>query len=996
MTSSERLENLLDEDAAAIKLGITKELLYAYARYAPKKHLGHERKLIAVRQGNLYFFKEQDLEEWDAYLHEPWSESGAARPTIPSYIEDYLKVEAGSQCALCGTGHKLENAHIIAYTDSHSHHHHNLVRLCKDCHTKFDEKIILLEEIQQLKKRLIEKVREIVRSGKQYFGQASTAQTLPQPKPLFVGRDTELENLKNALAEERAVVIEGIGGIGKTQLALQALSAEDTKAIWVDVESARTFAELQTMFGTTLLREGILADSEKSVFEVLDRKSIRVVFDGIDRLPPPEQEKLIDFLQNFLKFTRTPTILITTQIEFHDLEIRARKIKLSSLSPADSRLLIFLETENLEDVVINESDVGWLADFCEGHPLSLQIVGGLAAYYKKSKTVVQRLAARGAGEMKNPVRREQKRSTSLQVCLEAAYSCFNDVQKWLLFYLSNFPAGCLEIKAEHWYGDEWKKDENDFDMDLAELRRFFFIEAQQDQMYITLRLHLLNPVGQFIRKQWKDTNAEQAAKIQTEAAEQCMMEAAVIRFDCLESADFEAVQIGLLRIDCEFPNYVAAMNYAERESRRAAEQSEDATSFLQITARLASSLSKYFFVRGVFHFGSQFLETGIAAREALGQYDSAASDYVMLASLQYRMFDYDAHRRTTQKLAAHADRTGNPRIKALASLCSGEVADKRGENDAAVAHFEAAANYFQEALQRKSEVLEIKSEEESADYFVGMLGITFASLGRAYEHSNRPAQALDYFQKALEYALKVNDYANVGSDYHEIGNCHSLLGRPAKAVAAYKKAAEYFYQLGYRQFISNALGELGESIVDAGIDAETEEFLSEDLLRVGLEDIESEVALLAARSDRPVGDDILMLRKLFGIIKLVSFSKNAGNLQEWTKDFGRQIIAPLLAEEYDESNLQEKSFRHFLNLIASLSYNLGDIIHKGEEFNESYIFRLCILCDLINELPSFRPFDFFAALLRHRKVRPSITGSLLEEMTQCAVENKNEAEFELF
>jgi len=48
----------LDDTEAAIKLGITKELLYAYIRNAPKKHLGHEKKLhTVVKNGKNYLEK---------------------------------------------------------------------------------------------------------------------------------------------------------------------------------------------------------------------------------------------------------------------------------------------------------------------------------------------------------------------------------------------------------------------------------------------------------------------------------------------------------------------------------------------------------------------------------------------------------------------------------------------------------------------------------------------------------------------------------------------------------------------------------------------------------------------------------------------------------------------------------------------------------------------------------------------------------------------------
>lgn len=45
---------------------------------------------------------------------------------------------------------------------------------------------------------------------------------LPDENPGFVGRRTELERVSAALAEHRLVTVTGVGGVGKTRLALRA------------------------------------------------------------------------------------------------------------------------------------------------------------------------------------------------------------------------------------------------------------------------------------------------------------------------------------------------------------------------------------------------------------------------------------------------------------------------------------------------------------------------------------------------------------------------------------------------------------------------------------------------------------------------------------------------------------------------------------------------------------------------------------------------------
>lgn len=981
---------LLDDNAAAAKLGVTKELLYSYIRYAPKKNLGHDKKLVFLRKNNTYYFSEKEIEDWNEYLNEPWSLVPAERPKLPAYIDEYLKTECGGQCALCGDGHKLENAHIVEYSKSLSHHHHNLIRLCTDCHSKYDDGIIDAKEILALKKSLIYKVRENIRNQNCQFTKASAVKNrIPQPKNLFVGRDEELKSLKSFLESERVIIIEGIGGIGKSQLALQALTDFETSAVWIDLENIESFSDLEILLSTGFLKEGIFAESTRSIFEALDQKSLIIILDGTDRLPLGEQEKLFDFLLEFIRLTNLPKILITTQIEFNSPGTGIRKMKLSPLNTTDSRLVILTGVYEIGMVEIVESEFDWLVNLCEGHPLSLQIVVGLIGYFKKAETVIKRLRAQGASELKNPTRKEQNRATSLDLCLQAAYSCFSQSQKRLLLYISNFPVGSMEDKTAYW------QEDSDFYLDLAELRRFFFVESKQDEMYFTNRLYLLNPVKQFVEKQWKDTNLQEMLAIQLSFAEERMYEANIIRHYNLESSRLEDVQIGLSRIDVEFSNYVAAIHFA-RQRIEDNLNCDLKKKYQRIIAFLSSALSKYFFIRGVFNLGIKFLQIGIEAHEALDQFDSAANEYVMLASLQHRTFDYEGHRKTAQKLKALATKTKNQRIEALALLCLGEAADKQGNYHEAITNLKSAAEYFNKNAHKFPESNELEIESESYEYYKGMLGITYSSIGRIYEHQNLPSEALRFHQMGLDCTLEVKDFANIGSAYHAIGNCYSMLGQSEKATEAYRTSVKYFYQLGYRQFLSNALGELGEEIVKTGLDTMTRELLSEEILQLGLDDIFSEVELLIMKIDRTVQDDLMMLRKLFGILKLISFTDFVGILRDWSLNFGNHFIVPLQAEKIDETDTQKKTFVHILNLIISLIYGIADIIDQEEEFNEEYIFKLCILCDLINQAPSFKSFEYLASLLRQRQKKFLLTAKQLKEITNLAIQSRNEDKFKIF
>src|SRR5690349_707115 len=76
----------LNETEAALRLGITKELLYSYVRNPPKTFLGHTTTLPTTMRDGRMWFSAADLDEWDAYLWEPWAGPTDKRPDVPHFI----------------------------------------------------------------------------------------------------------------------------------------------------------------------------------------------------------------------------------------------------------------------------------------------------------------------------------------------------------------------------------------------------------------------------------------------------------------------------------------------------------------------------------------------------------------------------------------------------------------------------------------------------------------------------------------------------------------------------------------------------------------------------------------------------------------------------------------------------------------------------------------------------------------------------------------------
>src|SRR5439155_1469503 len=65
--------------------------------------------------------------------------SMSSRPAIPKHIRQEILFEARHHCALCCCPTALEIAHIIPWCETRDHSLSNLIALCANCHTRYDD-----------------------------------------------------------------------------------------------------------------------------------------------------------------------------------------------------------------------------------------------------------------------------------------------------------------------------------------------------------------------------------------------------------------------------------------------------------------------------------------------------------------------------------------------------------------------------------------------------------------------------------------------------------------------------------------------------------------------------------------------------------------------------------------------------------------------------------------------------------------------------------------
>jgi hypothetical protein len=127
---------LLNKIEAAMKLGLSMELLDYFTKKCPKQD---ETRVLKTSQADgQVLFDDGELLSYQNWLRQPWPYTKGPRPPIPEAIKTDIKAESHYGCAVCGYSDNGEIAHIEAVADTLNNSPDNLIFLCPNHHTKYD------------------------------------------------------------------------------------------------------------------------------------------------------------------------------------------------------------------------------------------------------------------------------------------------------------------------------------------------------------------------------------------------------------------------------------------------------------------------------------------------------------------------------------------------------------------------------------------------------------------------------------------------------------------------------------------------------------------------------------------------------------------------------------------------------------------------------------------------------------------------------------------
>ena len=178
---------LLTEIEAAVRLGVSVELLTAFSRRPITP--GSVQVLATIDVNGERMFEEKAVESFGRFLREPWPlPKKGKRPHIPDAIKRDIQAESHFGCAICGWQNGTEIAHIQPVHTSLDNSPENLLNLCPNHHTSYDygyfasgtgQDIILAAKlsVRSTRARIMKCELNTVQALKTVLGLAQSAQT---------------------------------------------------------------------------------------------------------------------------------------------------------------------------------------------------------------------------------------------------------------------------------------------------------------------------------------------------------------------------------------------------------------------------------------------------------------------------------------------------------------------------------------------------------------------------------------------------------------------------------------------------------------------------------------------------------------------------------------------------------------------------------------------------------------------------------------------------
>ncbi|WP_298816110.1 CHAT domain-containing protein, partial [uncultured Chloroflexus sp.] len=277
----------------------------------------------------------------------------------------------------------------------------------------------------------------------------------------FVGRARELHRIAMELRKDdcRCVAIHGMGGMGKTALALAAARWQRERdrwrdgVWWVALRNVTGAYEARSRIAQTLGLEAKTAESDTALTTALRDRHLLLALDDLDALLTQDKDGTTALLRALLDVRRLK--LLTTARRDLPGQVAHQAIELRRLDPHDAQTVFRIYAPPIEEWG-KWQDTDWrdLNRFLDGYPFPIRLAATAMKQGRWSlRDLLGRLQANPQGTFRYPGD-DEDRETSLAATLDLSYNLLPEPARRIFAELAIFPAGLTRKAARAILGAE--------------------------------------------------------------------------------------------------------------------------------------------------------------------------------------------------------------------------------------------------------------------------------------------------------------------------------------------------------------------------------------------------------------------------------------------------------------------------------------------------------------------------------------------------------------
>ena len=298
----------------------------------------------------------------------------------------------------------------------------------------------------------------------EFTGEKKVLHNLPAHLSEFIGREKEIQIIRQLLSEHRLVTLTGAGGCGKTRLAIQSVAElldEYSDGVWMVELAPITVPEHidQAIAEIFMIKEQPGSSLLQLITHYLKNKKLLLLFDNCEHLIAACSE----IVEEILKSTENITILSTSREALNVADEKAWRVPSLSL-PENGKELSADELNHYEAVqlfvtrakskqqefILSDQNARPVLQICkrlDGIPLAIELAASRVGVFNP-EVIVERLDDRFR-LLTGGSRTALERHKTLQATIDWSYDLLSDHEREIFHILSVF-AGGFDLEAyEH-------------------------------------------------------------------------------------------------------------------------------------------------------------------------------------------------------------------------------------------------------------------------------------------------------------------------------------------------------------------------------------------------------------------------------------------------------------------------------------------------------------------------------------------------------------------